>query len=115
MSKNKIADCFKALGDDTRAKIFEILLEGKLTASDILNKFDISQPTLSYHLRQLVSCDLLNAEKKGTWIYYEINETVWRELIRFLQKNSENEEEVVADLENEEVKPKKKSKKKSKK
>ena len=67
------AQVFKALGDETRLKILTMLTKGKTCACYILEEFHFTQPTLSYHMKQLTDSGLVNAEKKGKWVYYSIN------------------------------------------
>jgi ArsR family transcriptional regulator len=67
------APIFKALGDETRLKIVEILSCGELCACDILESFEITQPTLSYHMKILTECGLVLSRKEGSWIRYSIN------------------------------------------
>ena len=68
-----VAPVFKALGDETRLKIIEILSCGELCACDILESFDITQPTLSYHMKILTECGLVKSRKDGSWIRYSNN------------------------------------------
>jgi len=67
------AGMLKALGDETRLRIFLMLAKGELCACKILEEFDISQPTLSYHMRILCSCGLVSSRKSGIWTRYTIN------------------------------------------
>ena len=64
---------FKARGDSTRLKIIEMLSCGELCACDILNSFEITQPTLSYHMKILLECGLVESRKEGSWIRYRNN------------------------------------------
>lgn len=64
---------FKALGDSTRLKIIEMLSCGELCACDILESFQITQPTLSYHMKILTDCGLVKSRKDGSWIRYSNN------------------------------------------
>ncbi len=73
---------FKALGDETRLKIVEMLSCGELCACDILECFQITQPTLSYHMKILTECGLVKSRKEGTWIRYSNNE----ELVIFIKE-----------------------------
>lgn len=66
-------ELLKALADDTRYKIFTILLQDELCACKILEEFSITQPTLSFHMKKLVSCGLVNHKKDGIWVRYSIN------------------------------------------
>jgi ArsR family transcriptional regulator len=71
---NNYAAVFKALGDETRLKIIEMLSCGELCACNILESFEITQPTLSYHMKILMECGLVNARKEGSWMIYSNNE-----------------------------------------
>lgn len=67
------ADCaalFKALGDETRLKIFGMLSQREVCACDLLAELDITQPTLSHHMKVLTGCGLVNARKDGSWMRY---------------------------------------------
>lgn len=67
------ASIFKALGDSTRLKIIEMLSCGELCACDILGSFQITQPTLSYHMKILTDCGLVKSRKEGPWMHYSNN------------------------------------------
>ena len=64
---------FKALGDETRLRILTMLTKGRTCACKILEAFHFTQPTLSYHMKQLTDSGLVNAEKDGKWVYYSTN------------------------------------------
>lgn len=64
----------KALGDETRLKIFHMLSGGELCACKILEEFHITQPTLSYHMKTLCESGLVNGRRDGIWMKYSINE-----------------------------------------
>jgi ArsR family transcriptional regulator, arsenate/arsenite/antimonite-responsive transcriptional repressor len=63
----------RALGDDTRQKILQMLLEGELSVGEIVEAFDVSQPTISHHLNVLKQVDLVTSRKEGKQVYYGIN------------------------------------------
>ena len=67
------ASAFKALSDETRLKIIDMLSCGELCACDILEEFEITQPTLSYHMKILTESGLVNARKDGVWTRYTLN------------------------------------------
>lgn len=68
---------FKALGDPTRVEIIKLLAPGKLCACNLLEKFNITQPTLSYHMKILLEANVIDCEKKSIWNYYSLkNETL---------------------------------------
>ncbi len=75
--------CFKALGDETRLEIIELLKGGTKCACKLLERFAITQPTLSYHMKALVDCGLVCCEKKGIWNHYTLN----REALLALSKS----------------------------
>lgn len=64
---------FKALADETRLKIIQMLSSGELCACNILEEFNITQPTLSYHMKILTECGLVKGVKEGSWMKYNIN------------------------------------------
>jgi ArsR family transcriptional regulator, arsenate/arsenite/antimonite-responsive transcriptional repressor len=78
LSKNygEYALFMKALADETRVKIFDMLSEGELCACKILEEFNITQPTLSYHMRILCDSGLVNSRRDGVWMKYSINKSV---------------------------------------
>ncbi|WP_352418896.1 metalloregulator ArsR/SmtB family transcription factor [Proteiniborus sp.] len=63
----------KALADETRVKIFYMLSEGELCACNILEEFNITQPTLSYHMKILSESGLVDSRRDGIWMKYRIN------------------------------------------
>ncbi len=63
----------KALGDETRQKILEMLLEREMCVSDIVEAFRMSQPTISHHLNVLKQFGLVTNRKEGKQVYYAIN------------------------------------------
>ncbi len=65
---------FKALGDPKRAMIVDMLSCGELCACMILEKFDMSQSTLSHHMKILCECGLVKGREEGKWTYYSLNE-----------------------------------------
>lgn len=77
-------EIFKALGDKTRLKIFEILRDGKACACTILENLSITQPTLSHHMKILCGCGIVISENKGKWTYYYINCGKLNEIIGYL-------------------------------
>jgi ArsR family transcriptional regulator, arsenate/arsenite/antimonite-responsive transcriptional repressor len=85
---------FKALDDPTRRKILEMLRERDMTAGEIADAFNISKPSISYHLDLLKQADLVTNEKKGQFIFYSLNTTVFDEVIGWMLdlKNPKNEE-----------------------
>ena len=75
LNKNygEIAVLMKALSDETRVKVFDMLSEGELCACKILEEFNITQPTLSYHMKILCDSGLVGSRRDGIWMKYSIN------------------------------------------
>lgn len=71
---NKI-DIFKVFSNETRLKIFEFLLEGKMCVSGIVKKLKVSQPTVTQHLKILQQIGLVKSEKIGYWIHYYVDKS----------------------------------------
>lgn len=81
---------FKALADETRLKIVEMLCDGELCACKILENFNITQPTLSYHMKILCDSGLVEGKKLGTWMHYSINKDHLNAAERLLEKFNNN-------------------------
>ena len=91
MGFNDYALICKALGDATRVKIFDLLKSGKKCACKLLEEFNCTQPTLSYHMKQLVDCGIVISEKDGKWCYYRIDDVVLKKFSQmFLTDESDN-------------------------
>lgn len=69
----KNSKIFKALSDQNRLKIIELLSCGEKCACEILDYFDFKQPTLSHHMKILMECGLVKSRKEGTWSHYRLN------------------------------------------
>ncbi len=65
---------FKALGDPKRAMIVDMLSCGELCACMILDKFEMSQSTLSHHMKLLCECGLVKGRNEGKWTYYSLDQ-----------------------------------------
>jgi len=83
---------FKALSDETRLKILTMLTKGKTCACKILEEFHFTQPTLSYHMKQLTDSGLVDGEKDGKWVHYSINSERLELLREFIAKVNELEQ-----------------------
>lgn len=75
---------FKALSDPTRREILQLLRDGGLTAGKIAARFDTSAATISHHLSILRDAGLVIDEKRGKYIYYELNMSVVDEILGWL-------------------------------
>lgn|GEM_PF-113220 len=77
------AKVFKALSEPKRAMIVEMLSCGELCACMILEKFNISQSTLSHHMKLLRECRLVKVRNEGKWTYYSLDAETIRETAQF--------------------------------
>src|ERR1700760_5200926 len=69
----ELATMFKALGDPVRLRLLSLIAShpgGQACVCEISGTFDVSQPTISHHLKLLRSAGLLDCERRGTWVYY---------------------------------------------
>lgn len=80
------AETFKALSDPARREILEILKSGRLSAGEISGHFDMTQATVSYHLKILKKADLIRETREKNYIYYELNLTVLEEIMMWLSE-----------------------------
>ena len=75
---------FRALADETRRDILRLLRDGPLTSGEIATRFDSSWPTVSRHLAVLRDADLVVTERRGQEIRYELNTSVFQDVIQHL-------------------------------
>ena len=80
------SDTFKALADPVRREILELLKKGRLSAGEIGKHFDMTGATISYHLKILKNADLVRESKEKTFIYYELNTSVFEEIMLWLSE-----------------------------
>lgn len=69
----ELAAMFKALSDPVRLRLLSLVAShpgGQACVCEISQTFDVSQPTISHHLKALRSAGLLDCERRGTWVYY---------------------------------------------
>jgi len=99
---------FKALSDETRLKILDMLSCGELCACEILEAFSISQSTLSYHMKILSDCGLVSAVRDGAWMRYSLNKDRTEQIIKLLKDiTTEKDECICKSCDKENVKLKK--------
>jgi len=71
----QIAPLLKALADPVRLRLLSIVAShagGEACVCDLTDRFELSQPTISHHLKVLHEAGLLDREKRGTWVYYRV-------------------------------------------
>ena len=75
MTKFDVTAFCKALGDETRQQILDILInEGEKCVGDLVDQFNVSQPTISHHLNFLKQANLVTSRKEGKQIYYRASQ-----------------------------------------
>lgn len=86
---------FKALGDPNRVRIVNLLAtaEDPVCVCNLTPQLDLTQPTVSFHLKKLVEAGLLDREQRGVWAYYSVNrEALGRLETLFRMQETEMEE-----------------------
>ena len=76
------ATVFKALADPARVRIVNLLANSgePVCVCDITDSVGLTQPTVSFHLKKLVTAGLLKREQRGVWAYYQLDRGVLRRL-----------------------------------
>ncbi len=75
---------FKALNDPIRREILDLLNEKDMNAGEIASQFNITKPSISYHLDLLKQADLVVSVKNGQYVNYSLNKTVVEDIIQWL-------------------------------
>jgi ArsR family transcriptional regulator len=78
----RMAEVAKALGDPIRLQLVDVLRRhaGKVCVCELVPLFDVSQPTLSHHLKKLREAGLVDSERRGLWAYYYVIPDAMKEL-----------------------------------
>lgn len=68
----ELSRMFRALSDPTRLRLLSLIAshQGEVCVCDLIGPFDVSQPTISHHLKVLRETGLVGSERRGTWVYY---------------------------------------------
>ncbi|WSV18516.1 metalloregulator ArsR/SmtB family transcription factor [Streptomyces prunicolor] len=83
----ELAKVFKALGDPVRLRLLSMIASrdgGEVCVCEMTPAFDLSQPTISHHLKLLRQAGLIDCERRGTWVYYWVLPGVLDQLAAFL-------------------------------
>ena len=80
------ANIFKVLSDAQRRNILVMLKDGRMNAGEIAERLDTTPAALSYHLRLLKEADLVTEYREKNFIYYEINTSVFQELVLWISQ-----------------------------
>ncbi len=89
MSQQMI-ECLKALGDPVRFTIYKRLQQGEVCACDFLSDLSVAQPTLSFHLKKMTNCGLIDVQKDGVRQRYTINHDMANKLKSIWDKTDHN-------------------------
>jgi len=89
------ARMFKAFCDESRLEILFLLRSGEKCACNLLEQLNISQPTLSHHMKILCDSGVISCRKEGKWTHYTIDAEGMRKALLFLTKISETDESYV--------------------
>ena len=83
----RIAEIAKALGDPIRLQLVDVLRKnaGKVCVCELVPLFDVSQPTLSHHLKKLREAGIVDSERRGLWAYYYVKPEAIKELAQWLK------------------------------
>ena len=82
-----LAPAFKALGDPVRLQLLSMIASapgGEICVCDLTPEFELSGPTISHHLRSLREAGLVDADRRGTWVYYRARPAILRQLAALL-------------------------------
>lgn len=81
------SETFKALSDPVRLEILNMLKRnGRMNAGEIAENFDLSKATISHHLKMLKEQDLIYETKEKNFIYYELNTSVFEDILTWIVK-----------------------------
>lgn len=81
-----MSETLKAISDPVRRDILSMLRDGKKSAGEIAQKFDLTGATVSYHLSQLKKAELITEEKYKNYIYYDLNISVFEEVLIWINQ-----------------------------
>lgn len=82
-----VVPLLKALADPVRLRLMSLVAahaDGEACVCDLNEAFDLSQPTISHHLKVLHEAGLLDRSKRGTWVYYRVQPTALTDLATML-------------------------------
>ncbi|MFD3455066.1 ArsR/SmtB family transcription factor [Streptomyces sp. NPDC058691] len=94
-----LARMFKALSDPVRLRLLSLIASyegGEACVCDLTGPFDVSQPTISHHLKVLREAGLVGSERRGTWVYYWVLPPALARLSSLLQTPAEPAEPAAA-------------------
>ncbi|MGW9307013.1 ArsR/SmtB family transcription factor [Saccharomonospora azurea] len=93
-----LARAFKAIGDPVRLRLLSLIashVDGEACVCDVAGAFELAGPTISHHLKVLRKADLIEGERRGTWIYYRVRPEALRLLAESLLLLAESQRSAV--------------------
>lgn len=94
---NERIEVFKALSDSNRLLIIDMLSCGELCACDIMDGLELTQPTISHHMKILQHAGLVNSKKNGKWTIYWLNKEAFSNLCDFINHLSSYKENCICE------------------
>ena len=89
-----LQETLKALADPIRREILNLLKKGRMPAGEITAHFSVSAPAISRHLSVLKEADLIRDDRRGKFIFYELNASVLEEILLWLTRLKGDEQHV---------------------
>jgi ArsR family transcriptional regulator, arsenate/arsenite/antimonite-responsive transcriptional repressor len=93
----ELSRMFKALSDPVRLRLLSLIAShegGEACVCDLTGPFDVSQPTISHHLKVLREAGLVGSERRGTWVYYWVMPAAMNRLAALLQAPADSKEAI---------------------
>ena len=84
MTREEVAAICKAMSDANRLRIIEMLTQGEKCGCNLLEELQVTQPTLSHHMKVLSDCGLVDSYKEGKWHHYYINCEKYKEFEAYI-------------------------------
>ena len=85
MELSQVTLICKALADQNRLRIVQVLTCGEQCGCELLDQMQITQPTLSHHMKVLGGCGLVSSVKKGKWNHYSLNCDQWTAFRNYIE------------------------------
>lgn len=80
-----LQNTLRALSDPIRREILDLLKGGRMSAGDIVSRFEVTGASISRHLSVLKEADLIRDKREGKFIYYELNTSVLEDILLFIK------------------------------
>lgn len=81
---DNLAKVFKALGDKNRLLLLELIINGENCGCTLIDKLNVTQPTMTYHINILEKAGIITSRKEGVWRKLSVNKNIVEDLIGYL-------------------------------